>query len=99
MDPLGRRPSGCRRIGISDGFRRESDSRKRASCCKGFRSDTAALARPAPQWYIRHLSSVSIIVPKQTTEPFSALDFPLGPAYFSPGIDDSVPESLVVRSW
>ena len=33
---------------------------------------------------------------KQTTEPLSALDFPLGPAYFSPGIDDSVPESLVV---
>ena len=98
MDPLERRPSGCRRIGISDGFRRESDSRKRASCCRGFRSDTAALARPAPQWSIRHLrlSSVSIVVPKQTTERFSALDFPLGPAYFRPGIDDSVPESLVV---
>jgi hypothetical protein len=45
--------------------------------------------------YLR-LSSVSIVVPKQTTEPFSALDFPLGPTYFNPGIDDSVPESLVV---
>ena len=29
----------------------------------------------------------------QTTEPFSALDFPLGPAHFRRGIDDSVLES------
>ncbi len=51
-----------------------------------------------PRQYLEYLrlSCVSIVVPEQTTEPFFALYFPLGRAYFSPRIDDLVPESLVV---
>ena len=41
-------------------------------------------------------SPSSFALYRSWAEPFSALHFPLGPAYFSPGIDDSVPESLLV---
>ncbi len=100
-DPLDRRPWVRPRAGISGDFRREGNSRiavlvVRSSLRDGQRRPDPLHRVPRRCVEYFRLSSVWIVVPKQTTEPFSALDFPLGPAYFSPGIDDSVPESLVI---